>query len=73
MKGEIIMAVWGYARVSTNQQNEDRQVVELSGSAEGQLRSVAELLGGECQRLGGDGMAEGDAEGVKAEAACCLI
>ncbi|MCR4633377.1 MAG: recombinase family protein, partial [Erysipelotrichaceae bacterium] len=24
-----MMAVWGYARVSTNQQNEDRQVVEL--------------------------------------------
>ena len=23
------MAIWGYARVSTTQQNEDRQVVEL--------------------------------------------
>ena len=29
LKGEINMAIWGYARVSTTQQNEDRQVVEL--------------------------------------------
>ena len=29
---------------------------------------VAESVGGKCQRLAGDGMAEGDAEGVEVEA-----
>ena len=34
---------------------------------------VAESVGGKCQRLAGDGMAEGDVEGVEIEAAWFLV
>ena len=34
---------------------------------------VAESVGGKCQRLAGDGMAEGDVEGVEIETACFLF